>query len=630
MNDVITTASAQLAATMGKPVISTNIVEYTVIGAYFIFMIITGILFRRFNSNFTDYFRSGCRGTWWMVGASIFMASFTAWTFTGASGQAYTAGIVVSVIFMANTFGYIINALWTAPYFRQMRATTAPEIIAERFDTTTQQMLVWYGLIPGILSNGLTLWAVAFFAAPLFGFDVLHMIIILGAVVVIYSTIGGSWSVMATDFLQALILVPMTVLLAILSYNAIGGYDGFMSAIQAPTAAALDTLGGKYKIDGVSDLSYMIGIPSVKSGQFNSWAAVIAMFAYVFVAYNSVGSSVKYFTVKDGREARKAAWLSAILMGAGVFLWFLPSMVCRLKFPELVDGFAATHPEIKTPADASFALVSMQLLPKGMVGLVVVAMFAATMSSLGPSLNSNAAIFTQDVYKKLFNPKASDRTMFLLGQFTSFLMGILIILAAIFLATRSTSTGESKSLFDWMIMLGSVFGTPTLVPMFAAMFMRKTPPWSGLISILFALPITIYQCFAEFDSNITPLNYQQTIFSIIGLGMIGMFVSKLWWKSVPEDKKERIAGFYQRMMTPVDFEKEVGHANDPAQLKLVGYVSLSIGFFILFLLFVPNTFAARLQILAVALSICLFAGCMILTGYKRSAKQQNITSLPKE
>ncbi len=627
MSDIATTAT--LAAATAAPTFTgahANFIEYIVIGAYFIFMIITGLIFRRFNSNFSDYFRSGCRGTWWMVGASIFMMSFTAWTFTGASGQAYTAGIVVSVIFMANTFGYVVNALWTAPLFRQLRAITAPEIIAERFDTTTQQVLVWYGIIPGILSNGLTLLAVAVFASPLFGFDVRTLIILLGIVVVIYSTIGGSWSVMATDFLQALILVPMTVLLAVLSYHAIGGYEGFMQAIHAPTQAALTTLGGQYQVAGSSDLSYMLQIPSVKSGQFNSWAAVIAMFCYVFVAYNSVGSSFKFFTVKDGREARKAAWLAAALMGLGVFLWFLPPMVCRLQYPELVDSFAAANPNLETPADASFALISMQLLPNGMLGLIVVAMFAATMSSLGPALNSNAAIFTQDVYKKLINPKASDRTMFVLGHVTSFIMGTLIILAALFFATTDSGGSEEqkRSLFDWMLILGSVFGTPTLVPMFLALFIRKSPPWSGIVSICAAMPITIYRTVAEVwpkfieSHGLRDLTYPETVFSIIILGTLGMLATVPWWKKTPEKSKERIAGMYRRMYTPVDFDKEVGHANDPAQLKLVGYVSLTIGAFILLILFVPNTFVARIQILSVSGAICLFATLMIFAGHRRT------------
>jgi len=86
-------------------------------------MLGTGLVFRRFVGNFYDYFKSGSRGSWWLVGSSAFMASFSAWTFTGASGVAYTAGISVALIYIANVIGYLVNYFFTADLFRQMRAT---------------------------------------------------------------------------------------------------------------------------------------------------------------------------------------------------------------------------------------------------------------------------------------------------------------------------------------------------------------------------------------------------------------------------------------------------------------------------------------------------------------------------
>jgi len=130
---------------------NTNQIEYLVIAAYLLFMIVTGVAFRRYISNFSDFFRSGCRGTWWLVGGSVFMASFSAWTFTGAAGVAYASGISVAVIFLANALGYFLNFALTAPLFRQMRATTFPEVITQRFDAATQQFYIWIGVVPGIL-----------------------------------------------------------------------------------------------------------------------------------------------------------------------------------------------------------------------------------------------------------------------------------------------------------------------------------------------------------------------------------------------------------------------------------------------------------------------------------------------
>ena len=125
-----------------------------------------------------------------------------------------------------------MNMLITAPLFRQMRATTFPEIITQRFDRTTQQFYVWISVVPGILMAGLTLLGVSVFTSAVFGFSISSLVIFLGILVILYSVIAGSWSVMATDFLQALILMPLALLITFLSLQSIGGISGLLEQIQ--------------------------------------------------------------------------------------------------------------------------------------------------------------------------------------------------------------------------------------------------------------------------------------------------------------------------------------------------------------------------------------------------------------
>ena len=567
-------------------------VEYAVIGLYFIFMIATGFIFRRFNKNFGDYFRSGCRGTWWLVGASVFMASFTAWSFTGAAGAAYESGISVAVIFFANTFGYFINYLITAKLFRQMRATTGPEIILQRFNTTTQQFYVWVGLLPGIMMASLTLWGTALFTSAVFGYNLQYLIIIIGLVVMIYSVIGGSWSVMANDYLQALILVPMSILVAYLSLQSIGGFGNIISEVHRQNLPDL--------------LSF---VDHQHKSQFTpSWIA--AMFCFVLIAYNSASSATKYFSCKDGKEAQKAALLSCILMLAGSILWFIPPIVARLQFSTLVES--AKIIGVSKPGEASYALIAMKLLPVGLSGMIVVTMFAATMSSLAPGLNQFAAIITQDVYKPFIHKKASEKEVFLVGQLSGIITGFLYIFFALYF-----SKVKGAGLFDYMLKFGSLFGTPMAVPLFLMLFIRKTPPRSAIVSILFSFVVSILAYLYHWP-------YEWTVFTIVAVGTISFLLTSFDWKKTPEADKQRIEAFYIKMHTPVDFEKEVGKPNDPGQLKLVGYVSLSIGLFLTLLLFVPNPIQGKYQIVFVSGFILLFGISMILTGIYKEKQVQPV------
>ena len=127
-----------------------------------------------------------------------------------------------------------------------------------------------------------------------------------------------------------------------------------------------------------------------------TYAWAIAMLLKNVIGYNTLTSAQRYFLVKDGREAQKAAWLGFMLMTAGAFIWFIPPMTARLLFHAEVMAV-----DIPKAAEAAYAIASLNVLPLGMTGLMVVAMFAATMSSMDSGLNRNAAIFTNDIYPTL-------------------------------------------------------------------------------------------------------------------------------------------------------------------------------------------------------------------------------------
>ncbi len=70
-----------------------------IVGIYFVFLIVIGWIFRTFSSNTSDYFKGGGKMLWWMVGSTAFMTQFSAWSFTGAAGKAFSNGLSVMMIF---------------------------------------------------------------------------------------------------------------------------------------------------------------------------------------------------------------------------------------------------------------------------------------------------------------------------------------------------------------------------------------------------------------------------------------------------------------------------------------------------------------------------------------------------
>ena len=577
-------------------------VEYVVIGCYLAVLVGVGMVFRRFNENVSDYFRNGCKGTWWLVGSSAFMTAFSAWTFSGAAGAAYEAGWSVLVIYLANSVGFAINGLFLAKWFRQTRAITGPEVIRLRFGIPTQQFYAWMSFAMQTLYSSLHLLGLAIFCSAVFGYKIEQVIVVVGAVVLLYSLIGGSWAVTATDFLQTLILIPITILVGVLCLVKLGGVGALFQGIQNM---------------GLSSDYGVFNAPDQFPLRAYTYAWAIAMLLKNVIGYNTLTSAQRYFLVKDGHEAQKAAWLGFVLMTAGAFLWFIPPMTARLLFHAEVMAI-----DIPKAAEAAYAIASLNVLPLGMTGLMVVAMFAATMSSMDSGLNRNAAIFTNDIYPtlcRLFGRAAMQgKSLMRLGQVFSAVFGVFIVSIATYFANT-----EGRGVFEHMLNIGALLALPMAVPTLLGLFIRTSPSWAAIVTVCVTLiPSAIGFFSAELFGE--TWSFQQKVFINLTVGVVAYLLTVPFWNRAPELYKRQAQDFFDRMLMPVDFEKEIGAPNDLRQLKIIGNFAAIIGGLICTLVLLPNPLIGRLGILFVGGFVLVVGGVFIWLGQRSELETSQI------
>ena len=578
-------------------------IEYFVIAGYLVLTIVVGLFFKNFSANTDDYFKGGSMGTWWLVGMSAFMSSFTAWTFTGAAGMAYESGYSVMFLFLGSSLGYFMNFLFLAPWLRQMRVTTLPEAISLRFGEQTRNFYALYEVPIRILYASMSLYSLGIFCSAVFNYNINYVIIACGIVVLFYSATGGRWAVMATDFLQGLILLPLTIIIAWVCLDKLGGMDNLFQAIEA---------------EGLTEAYSLVNSAELFAGAY-TWGWVSAIFVKQFLVYNSLNAASRYFSVKDGREARKAALLACVLLLLGSFIWFLPPITARLLFHEQVMAI-----DISKPGEASYAIASIMLLPTGLVGMIVVAILTATMSSMDTGLNTNVAILIKDIYPKLskhfeWKPK-QESELLQIGKLYTWFLGGLIILLALFFAQQ-----DGIGIFEIMLDVGALLAVPIAIPLLWGLFFRQTPWWAALFSIgcafvpsawaFFEIPLTYIGCSQEFSDGFK-WTYQQKLFSVFGAGTFGFLLSMLFAPAKDSAHRAMVDSFFKLMKTPIDFEKEIGEGNDLRQLTAIGRFGAAVAAFIALLLLIPNPIEGRLLILALALVIGGVSALMIKAGRK--------------
>ena len=577
--------------------------DYLVIGFYFAFMAMIGWICRKFIGNTSDYFRGGGKMLWWMTGCSAFVGQFSAWTFTGAAGKAYQDGPVIMVLYFANALGFFCSYAFFASRFRQMRVITSIQAVKARFGNGSEQFFTWVQLPVGVLYAAIWLSGLAVFISAAFNMDLYLTVIVTGSVVLIMAVIGGSWAVAAGDFIQTLVLMPITLVTAFLAIAQVGGWGSFLDKL--PRHHLHWTEGAR------PEILYL-------------W--IIAIIIKQFTSTNNMLEASRYLNAKDGREAQKGALLGSILFVVGPIFWFIPPMVARIVHPDL----HAVFPHLKNPAEGAFVVAGLDNMPAGMLGLLISGIFGATMSNMDTGLNKNAGFFVKNFYQVLIRPRAPEKEMLIVSKIVTFLLGILVISAALIF-----SSGK-KSLFDLMLQFGGLIALPYCIPLIWGTLVKRAPAWAGWTTVLIGFAVSwagnqylTADWLQKFMGWSVPLSARESSDWVLLLGvLLNTIVCSAWFlgsclfantRSTPE--KERVDKFFTQMQTPVDFHKEEGKGNDAQQYRTLGLMCLIYGAFISLLLLIPNSPLGRLGMFACA-GTMLGVGGFLYWNYTRLNRKQ--------
>ncbi len=552
--------------------------DYGIIAFYLIFMLAIGLVFRRMSKNTSDYFRAGGAMPWWLTGVSAWIFSFSAWTFTGAAGKVYEAGTLVLVVFYSSIAALLVALVWTGLRFRRMRVITWMEAVRLRYGPFTEQFYTWIKLPLLLLFAGISLNAIGVFMAAVFNVEMSIVLVVLGVVVTITAFAGGSWAVLASDFVQAFLVVTITLCTAVLVLlrPEIGGLGGLIAKV--PTTHFNWT-------EAVRPEFIMLWIAG------NLWLK--------FSDENNMERSTMYLMTRSDRDARLMVLIPLIGTILGPLIWFIPSMAATIMHPDL----AAEFPGLKQPHEAAFVSVALDVMPQGLLGLLISAMLGATVTSMDAGLNKNVGICIRSLYKPVFQPDASERHLLIAGKICTLVFGAVIIgLALLVNQLRETN------LFDFVNQLAANLLMPLALPLIYGLFYKRTPGWSAWSTALIAGAASWWlgkfvtpELFQQWMGWTKPLTHDEgtylrlaitTLGGTVLVGSAWYFFTSLFYKASPVVHRENVDAFFNNLQTPI-----VGHGTGGQQTtvyKLLGALCLVYGGFILLLMLIPNSLTGRL------------------------------------
>lgn len=551
--------------------------DYGIIAFYLLFMLAIGIVFRRMSKDTSDYFRAGGAMPWWLTGASAWIFSFSAWTFTGAAGKVYEAGTLVLVVFYATIFALLFAITFTCVRFRRMRVITWMEAVRLRYGAVTEQFYTWVLLLLRLFFAGVSLNAVGVFMSAVFHIEMNTLLVVLGVVVTVVAFAGGSWAVLASDFVQAFLIVTITICTAILVLirPEIGGVGGLLAKV--PSAHL----------------------------HWNELARpeliVLWIFGTLWLKFsdeNNIERSTMYLMTRSDRDARLMVLIPLVGTLLGPLIWFIPSMAATIMHPNL----AAEFPGLRQPHEAAFVAVAMDVMPQGLLGLLLSAMLGATVTAMDAGLNKNVGIAIRSFYRPMLRPDAPEAHLLVAGKVCTLLFGAVIVVFAL-LVNRFRGT----NLFDFVNQLAANLLIPMGLPLIYGLFYKRTPGWSawstalvaGVASWLLGEYCTpaLFQQWMGWEK---PLSTDESIYLRLAVTTLGgtvvvgsawYFFTALFYRGSPAEHRAQVDAFFGNLEMPVDKRGVQGVQH--AVYKLLGALCVVYGGFILLLALIPNTSLGR-------------------------------------
>ena len=535
--------------------------DYAMIAGYFILMLGIGMYFYRYMRGIKDYFSGGNNIPWWLSGVSFYMSSFSAFAFISYSSLCYRFGWVGITLLWVAIPATLFSTLLLARKWRRARIDSPLEYLEIRYSGALRQLFTWQGVPVKIIDDALKLVAIGTILKVVTGFDMTVSMLSAGGIMLLYTFMGGLWAVAVTDFIQFIVLTVAIVIMFPLAFYRAGGITTVFN--EAPE-----------------------GFLNLTTAEYG-WGYVVFLVVMYSLAWSSINWSLiqRYYCVPRERDAIKVGLTVIVLYIIGPPLMFLPAMAATRILPPLVD------------AGDVYPRLCAALLPAGMLGLVVAAMFAATMSMLSSDYNVSANVLTNDVYRRLLRPTASDRELVLVGRITTLLVGILAMAVALVIAR-----GKGEDLFNKMVSLFSVATAPVAIPMILGLlskhFTARSALWGFLAGsaagvTLFAFtqlitsPYEFYRFqwiptsseFAVFDFKLKIDD--MTIFICTATVTLLVMILKTMQRPMRLTEKENVYSFFDKLTIPIGMlpedRQQAASVTPISPFRIVGISLAAIG-----------------------------------------------------
>jgi len=407
-----------------------NNLDYSIIIVYLVLIFFLGIYFTKKASNSVeDFFIGGRSMPWWLLGVSMAATNFSIDTPIAVTNFVASEGIGGVWFMWSSAISAIMVTFFFSKLWRRSEVITDAQIIEERYSGQSAKALrlfkgLYFGVIFNVFIMGWVFLSLSKVMAGITTIDINYILWPTVTLVFIYSVASGFYGVVITDFLQYFVALIGSILLAYYSVQHVGGIDALITQLEGNAQAGP---------------SYLNFLPSFED---NSLLPLSVFLVYILMQwwahkYSDGGGKhiQRLLSAKNENEAFKGSALFTVLTYIfQIWPWIITALCGIIVFQGISD------------TEMIYPKMMVEVLPHGLLGLVVVGLVGAFMSTIDTHLNLGASYVVNDIYKRFLVKEQTAKHYIFISRLS---MGFLLLIAVIISKNLESVAGAWKFLLTF-------------------------------------------------------------------------------------------------------------------------------------------------------------------------------------
>ncbi|MEO6960880.1 MAG: sodium:solute symporter [Puia sp.] len=356
-----------------------------------------------------DYFLAGKSLRWPMIGLALFATNISCLHLVSLAQSGFDTGLLNGNFEWMAAFTLVLLSLFFVPFYIKSKVATLPDFLEKRYNKACRDWLAIISIVSAVVIHiAFSFLAGGIVLKTLFGVNMYVSVMVIALLTGIYTIIGGLRAVVITESIQTIVLLSGAVIITVLCFHKVGGWNSLVSTLQS-----------------THDINKLSMLRPAGDASGMPWYAIFLGYPVLGIWYWCADQTIvqRVLGAKDENNARVGPLFCGFIKILPVFIFVLPGLMAfvlvkrgMLDVSSLQSINAAGETIVNTKG--IYTLMITQLVPTGLIGILVAALLSGLMSQISGALNSIATLVSYDLYKR-FRPETNDAQLVKTGRISA-------------------------------------------------------------------------------------------------------------------------------------------------------------------------------------------------------------------